>query len=127
MIDAASGDVPFEQTREWFADKPFISSAFVAALSITAVSLRVAVSPWIESAGFVSFLPFIVIIAYLLGPKWAYFGLGLIAVLVCGFAFSSKLSLLVGVRRDPADLVLFAVAGVAVIEFVWLLDRALTN
>ncbi len=72
-------------------------------------------------------MPFIVIIAYLTGPKCAYLSLGLIAVLVGGFALSSKLNLLAVARRDPADLALFAVAGVAVIEFVWLLDRALTN
>jgi two-component sensor histidine kinase len=127
MIDPLSGDIPFEEAREWFSTKPLASCAFVAALSIIAVGLRVAISPWIEAAGFVSFLPFIVIIAYLTGPKWAYFGLGLIAVLVWGFALSPKLNLLAGARRDPADLALFAVAGVAVIEFVWLLERALTN
>jgi hypothetical protein len=38
-----------------------------------------------------------------------------IAVLVWGFAFAAKLSLL---ARDPADPMLFAIAGVAVIEFV---------
>jgi two-component sensor histidine kinase len=127
MTDPLLSDIPLEKTRDWFSARPLVACAFVVALSMTAVGLRVTISPWIEAAGFVSFLPFIVIIAYLLGPKWAYFGLALIAVLVWGFAFSAKLSLLAGAHRDPVDLVLFAVASVAAIEFVWLLDRALVN
>lgn len=127
MIKMDPCDIPFEKTREWFSIRPLSCCAFVAATSMGAVGLRVAISPWIEAAGFVSFLPFIVIIAYLLGPKWAYSSLALTAVLVWGFAFSSRLTVMAGARREPADLMLFAAAGVAVIEFVWLLDRALCS
>jgi two-component system, sensor histidine kinase PdtaS len=126
MVDGVSTGIPFEEARKWFASKPWASFVFVAALSILAVSLRAAIGPWIHGAEFVSFLPVVAAIAYLTGPNWAYFGLSLITALVWGL-LSSKLSLRLGVWGDPADLAIFVITGIAVIEFVRLLDRALDS
>ncbi len=125
MIDQVSGGIPFEETRNWFAARPLASCALAAALSVAAVGLRMAIAPWMKAAGFVSFLPFIVIIAYLAGAKWGYFGVALTAILVWFFVLPPGLSFAIQSHSDRLDVALFLIAAVAVIEFVRVLDRAL--
>jgi len=121
------GGIPFEKIRTWLAKNAWASPVFVIVLAIVSLGFRLAIAPLIQAPGLVSVLPLIVIIAYLAGPRWAYAALALNALLVWFFILPPAFTFVIPRKADLTDLALFAISGIAVIEFVRFLDRALKS
>jgi two-component sensor histidine kinase len=120
-------DIPFSGLRIWLASNVWAPAALVIAMAFLATGLRLAIGVWIGAAGLVMFLPFIFIIGYLAGPGWGYIALVLDTALIWLSVLRPYFSFALPSRGESTDLVLMVLAGVGVIEFVRILDRALAR
>lgn len=116
-----------ERIGNRFAADGAASLLLLAALSLFAAGLDIAIFLRVETAGFVGFLPIVMITAYLAGPNYGYCGLAVDALLV-GYFVALRGFIFPGAPISAVStLALFIVSGIATIEFMRLLDRAINS
>ena len=120
-------DIPLSTWRSRVAAKPWASAALAIGATLLAIGARLLIAPWIGASGLVMFLPVIVIVAYMAGPRWGYLSLVLTTILIWFLVLRSSFGAALPPQAQRTDLIVLIVASVGAIEFVRLLDKAINS